>query len=52
MRFERMLVVLIPRREENFTWFIKMTGPGPSVERHKDAFVGFIESIRFGEAAL
>jgi len=47
--FERMLIVLIPRREENQTWFIKMTGPKLSVDSHRDEFVGFVESIRFDE---
>jgi hypothetical protein len=46
-RFQRMLIVLIPRREENRTWFIKMTGPTPTLDARKGEFVDFVESIRF-----
>ncbi len=47
----RMLVVLLPRIETNSTWFFKMTGPDDVVSQHKQNFIGFVESVRFGEAA-
>ncbi len=46
-RFERMLVVSIPRQETGQTWFIKMTGPGGAIDKHKQDFVGFVGSISF-----
>jgi hypothetical protein len=29
------------------TWFYKLTGPDPLVADHRDAFVAFMQSIRF-----
>lgn len=46
-RFERMLIVLVPRPQENRTWFFKMTGPDDIVTQHKQDFVGFVESVSF-----
>jgi hypothetical protein len=47
---QRMLVVLIPRQQENQTWFFKMTGPDDTVNLQKQNFVAFVESVRFQEA--
>ena len=41
----RMVVVSVPRGGE--TWFYKLTGPGPVVDREKDAFVKFVQSVRY-----
>ena len=46
---ERMLVVLVPRQQDNRTWFFKMTGPNDTVARHKQAFIGFVQSVSFPE---
>lgn len=50
-RFERILILMIPRQEEDRTWFFKMTGPGEAVGEHKQDFVGFVESVRFDGGA-
>ncbi len=47
---ERMLVVLVPRPQENQTWFFKMIGPNDTVTQHKQTFVEFVESVTFGES--
>lgn len=47
-RTERMLVVLVPRQQQNQTWFFKMTGPNDTVTQHKEGFIGFVESVTFG----
>lgn len=35
------------RRDER-TWFFKMSGPGPMVEREKSEFFDFLRSVQFG----
>jgi len=45
---ERMLVVLVPRPQDDRTWFFKMTGPDDTITRHKQGFVRFVESVQFG----
>jgi hypothetical protein len=48
---ERILVVLLPRQQDNQTWFFKMIGPNDAVTQHKDDFIKFVESVTFQEAA-
>ncbi len=45
----RMLAAIIPHGDK--TWFVKVTGPDPTVEQHKPAFIGFLESFRFDDKA-
>ena len=47
-RFERMFIGMIPRLEDDSTWFIKMTGPKDLMQTQRDQFLNFIESFRFG----
>ncbi|MFQ5598958.1 MAG: hypothetical protein ACE5G2_00230 [Candidatus Krumholzibacteriia bacterium] len=42
---KRMFVVLVSRPD--MTWFLKMTGPEPLLEKQKDAFDAFVHSVRF-----
>lgn len=46
-RFQRILIVLVPRPQENRTWFFKMTGPNDTVTQHKQGFIEFVESVTF-----
>jgi hypothetical protein len=41
----RMVAVSVARSDQ--TWFYKLTGAGPVVEREKDAFVKFVQSGRY-----
>ena len=42
---ERTLAVSIPHGEQ--TWFFKLTGPASLVAEQKQAFDGFLKSVRF-----
>jgi hypothetical protein len=42
---KRMLVVTIPHAGNS--WFFKMTGDAPVVETQKEAFLGFVKSVKF-----
>lgn len=46
-QIERMLVAMMPRPEQNTTWYFKMTGPKTAIDTHKDDFSRFVESVRF-----
>lgn len=48
-QIQRMLAVIIPRPEENQTWYFKMTGPSATVDTFKDSFADFVRSVRFGD---
>jgi hypothetical protein len=41
----RMLTAILPQRDR--TWFFKLTGPPEEVEKYKDEFEHFIQSVRF-----
>lgn len=41
----RMIAAIWPRSSE--TWFFKMTGDPAAVEREKQAFIRFVQSVRF-----
>jgi hypothetical protein len=45
---ERLIVVFIPRPQENLTWYFKMIGPANALDEHKPAFIRFLESVKFG----
>ncbi len=45
---ERMMVVMLPRQQDNLTWYFKMTGPTAALDEQEQAFVSFVESVRFG----
>ena len=45
----RMLVAIVPRA--GTTWFYKLMGPPELLERHKDAFVKFVETARYPNAS-
>jgi len=46
---ERIVGVILHR--DDATWFFKMTGDADLVEKQKPAFVSFLKSFQFGEAA-
>jgi hypothetical protein len=48
---ERMMVVMLPRQQDNLTWYFKMTGPTAALDEQMPAFVSFVESVHFGDDA-
>lgn len=44
-REARMLAAAVPR--EGKTWFYKLLGDGPVVEAQKEAFVKFVQTVRY-----
>jgi hypothetical protein len=43
----RMLAAIFPQPEKDRTWFFKLTGPPDEVEKYKDEYEHFIQSVRF-----
>jgi len=42
---ERLLGAIVPHNDR--TWFVKLLGPQPAVDKHEKEFTQFIESVRF-----
>jgi hypothetical protein len=44
----RSLVVRLASSME--TWFFKMMGPAAEIEKHREAFIGFVDSVRLNDS--
>ena len=43
----RSTIVRLPFKGD--TWFFKMIGPASEIEKHRDAYVEFVNSVRLGD---
>lgn len=42
----RMVAAIVPKGA--YTWFYKMMGDDPVIEREKEGFIGFVQSVKYG----